>query len=133
MSCLFCFKSYFLLSIVNLFSNRKHSIQHQAGSVSLFTHLLSLFDKYREEACWVTLARCGKSGGYTVIFSAVIALQSNHPKQKQCNFFFFSTHTKKRKSRWSKAFLKFFNVRLSIAYRIRQRKVNYKPCKNCAS
>lgn len=34
--------SLFSLSIVNLFSNRKHSIQHQAGNVSLFTHLLSL-------------------------------------------------------------------------------------------
>lgn len=37
--CLFCHN---LLSIVNLFSNRKHSIQHQAGNVSPFTHLLSL-------------------------------------------------------------------------------------------
>ncbi len=41
MSCLFCL-SHILLSIVNLFSNRKHSIQHQAGNVSVFTHLLSL-------------------------------------------------------------------------------------------
>lgn len=66
-----------------------------------------------------------------VIFSAVIALQSNHPKKKVVQFFFLYSH--KRGSPDGLRRLKFFNVRLCIAYRIRQRKLKYNSCKNCAS